>query len=85
MSVKILEHIEAQRKAMGLTRAGMAERMNDVEDSAGGWDKTRLDKIMNNPNSCPTAETLSTMKLSVGIPDFTPSYYRAKRTGKEEA
>lgn len=81
--LKVLEHIEAQRKVHGYTRARMAEEMNRVEDSSGDWDKERLDKIFNNGTSCPVAETLATMKLAVGIPDFPPSYYRAKR-GRDE-
>ena len=85
MAVKILEYLEATMRNQGLTRIKLADKMNAFENGSGNWTKEKLDKLFNNDNYCPRAETLSEIKQALGIPDFTPDYYRSKNGGREDS
>ncbi len=77
MAVKILEIIEGTRKARGMTRSELAEKMG------GAWDKEKLDKLFENVNSCPRAETLAEIFQALGMPTYPPEWFRAKQRGDE--
>ena len=68
---KILELIDAQRIAKGMTREEMAGKMQD--ESGESWDKEKLDKAMTQC-SCPRAETVFLMMKVLGMPCWPWEY-----------
>ena len=77
MVAKIIEYIEGTRKAKGLTRSQLAEKMGEA------WDKERLDKTLSG-EYCPKAETIAEILQALDLPTYPPSWFRSKKTGDDE-
>ena len=80
--VKILEFIEGHRKMKGLTRAELADKMNDIV-GYDAYSKDKLDDIFGE-ESCPRAETLALMMEALDMPTYPYAWYRAKKGRREE-
>lgn len=75
--VKIVEYVEGFRKAKGLTRSQLAEKMGEP------WDKERLDKVLSGDN-CPRAETLAEIMEALEMPTYPSAWFRSKKRGDED-
>lgn len=74
----ILDLIEIQRAAKGLTRKDVARLMGE------GWTKEKLDKVFQVRTSIPRAETLARMMEALGMPTYPPELFKTG-TGNGES
>lgn len=77
MLLKIIDVIEGFRKAKGLTRAQVAEKMGDP------WDKEKLDKVLSG-EFCPRAETIAEIMEALEMPTYPANWFRSKKRGGED-
>lgn len=74
MGVKIIDVVEGFRKAKGLTRAQLAEKMGEP------WDKEKLDKVLSG-DYCPRAETIAELMEALDMPTYPAAWFRSKKNG----